>query len=227
MIRAALNIFGLIITWVAWLWLINQELSLSSAIGIAIGGVVAIIPVVLIGRFSLDRQPSVERADLVTIVLHYLVAILFGSAVIAATKFGLSSPTWTIPIPSWLGLVIMAVGGIFLLLVVLNLAVKGLGAPFAVAQTRLVAVEWMYAWTRNPMVLSGLAFLLGLGLWLQSALFLVWLIIVVCPVFFLFLKVYEERELEIRFGESYLEYKARTPMLIPRKPDDNPDGGAR
>ncbi|UCD40900.1 MAG: hypothetical protein JSV69_09920, partial [Chloroflexota bacterium] len=177
MIRAALNIFGLIITWVAWLWLINQELSLSSAIGIAIGGVVAIIPVVLIGRFSLDRQPSVERADLVTIVLHYLVAILFGSAVIAATKFGLSSPTWTIPIPSWLGLVIMAVGGIFLLLVVLNLAVKGLGAPFAVAQTRLVAVEWMYAWTRNPMVLSGLAFLLGLGLWLQSALFLVWLII--------------------------------------------------
>lgn len=121
----------------------------------------------------------------------------------------------------------MAVGGIFLLLVVLNLAVKGLGAPFAVAQTRLVAVEWMYAWTRNPMVLSGLAFLLGLGLWLQSALFLVWLIIVVCPVFFLFLKVYEERELEIRFGESYLEYKARTPMLFPRKPDDNPDGGAR
>jgi protein-S-isoprenylcysteine O-methyltransferase Ste14 len=30
--------------------------------------------------------------------------------------------------------------------------------------------------------------------------------------------VYEERELELRFGASYLEYKSRTPMLFPRKP---------
>jgi len=33
-----------------------------------------------------------------------------------------------------------------------------------------------------------------------------------------FLKAFEERELEIRFGASYLEYKARTPMLWPRRP---------
>lgn len=33
-----------------------------------------------------------------------------------------------------------------------------------------------------------------------------------------FVKVYEERELEIRFGASYLEYRARTPMLFPGKP---------
>jgi len=31
-------------------------------------------------------------------------------------------------------------------------------------------------------------------------------------------KVYEERELELRFGASYLEYKSKTPMLLPRKP---------
>lgn len=120
----------------------------------------------------------------------------------------------------------MAIGGISLLIVIINLAIKGLGAPFAVALTRLVAAEWMYAWTRNPMVLSALAFFVGLGLWLQSTLFLVWVIIVVCPVIFLFLRVYEEKELEIRFGEAYLEYKARTPMFFPRKPEDEPHGGA-
>ena len=27
-----------------------------------------------------------------------------------------------------------------------------------------------------------------------------------------------ERELEIRFGKAYLEYKARTPLLWPRRP---------
>lgn len=224
--RVSLNIPGLILTWIAWLWLIDQELSLVYSFAIAVGGVLAVIPVVFIGRRFLDHQPTIEQADMVTTILHYLVAIFFGSAVIAATKFGLSSPSWSIPIPSWLGLGLMIISGIFLSFVVLNLAIKGLGAPFAVALTRLVATEWMYAWTRNPMVLSALAFLVGLGLWLESTLFLVWAIIIVCPVFFLFLKVFEERELEIRFGEAYLEYKARTPMLLPKKPEDKANGGA-
>lgn len=224
--RVSLKILGLIITWIVWLWLIDQELRSGCAFSIAVGGILAIVPVVFVGRRLLDRQPTIERADLLTTFLHYLVAILFGSAVIAATKFGLSSPSWSIPIPSWLGLVLMTIAGITVLVVILNLAIKGLGAPFAVALTRIVASEWMYAWTRNPMILSALAFLVGLGLWLQSTLFLVWVIIVVCPVIFLFLKVYEERELEIRFGDAYLDYKVRTPMFFPRKPEDKPNGGA-
>ena len=224
--RVSLNILGIILTWSVWLWLIGQELELAYAFGIAVGGILVIIPVVFVGRRLLDRQPTIEQADMLTTILHYLLAIFFGSAVIAATKFGLSSPSWSISIPSWMGLVLMMIGGISILIVVLNLAIKGLGAPFAVALTRIVATEWMYAWTRNPMILSALAFLVGLGLWFQSTLFLVWVIIVVCPVFFLFLKVYEERELEIRFGEDYLKYKAGTPMFFPRKPGDKPNGGA-
>jgi protein-S-isoprenylcysteine O-methyltransferase Ste14 len=101
-----------------------------------------------------------------------------------------------------------------LVLVIFNLALKGLGAPFAIALTRVVATDWLYAWTRNPMVLSAFAFLLGLGLWLQSSLFILWLLIVVSPAFFIFLRVYEERELDIRFGDAYRAYKAQTPMLF-------------
>jgi protein-S-isoprenylcysteine O-methyltransferase Ste14 len=40
----------------------------------------------------------------------------------------------------------------------------------------------------------------------------------VTPALLIFIKVYEERELEIRFGDPYLAYKERTPMLIPCKP---------
>jgi protein-S-isoprenylcysteine O-methyltransferase Ste14 len=29
------------------------------------------------------------------------------------------------------------------------------------------------------------------------------------------LKIYEEKELELRFGESYLDYKRNTPFLLP------------
>jgi protein-S-isoprenylcysteine O-methyltransferase Ste14 len=92
-----------------------------------------------------------------------------------------------------------------------------LGAPFAIALSRKLTVDWLYAWTRNPMVLATLAFFLSLGIWFQSALFVLWVVILVAPALLVFVKVYEERELEIRFGASYLEYKSRTPMLFPRK----------
>jgi hypothetical protein len=39
-----------------------------------------------------------------------------------------------------------------------------------------------------------------------------------CTSIAFFVKVFEERELEFRFGASYLEYKFKTPMLFPRKP---------
>jgi protein-S-isoprenylcysteine O-methyltransferase Ste14 len=211
-----------VLTWSVWLWLVNQTLTLGAAFRIAVLGVLVIFPIVFLGRWLLDRQPSVERADLLTTIVHYLIAIFFGAALIAATKIGLGAPSWPIPLPPWLGLVLMFISGLAILFVIINLAIKGLGAPFAVAFTRSVATEWMYAWTRNPMVMSALAFLIGLGLWLQSALFLVWLLVVVSPAFFIYLKVFEERELEIRFGESYLEYKTKTPMFIPRKPQDDP-----
>jgi protein-S-isoprenylcysteine O-methyltransferase Ste14 len=101
---------------------------------------------------------------------------------------------------------------------VVNLALRGLGAPFAIALSRRLASDWMYAWTRNPMVLSLLAFLLSTGLWLRSLWFILWVLALPTPVMLAFLKWFEERELEIRFGQSYRDYSARTPMLWPRRP---------
>ena len=69
------------------------------------------------------------------------------------------------------------------------------------------------------MVLSALAFLIAVGLWLRSTLFVLWVIAVAIPAVLVFLKVYEERELEIRFGEAYREYREKTPMLWPRRPE--------
>jgi protein-S-isoprenylcysteine O-methyltransferase Ste14 len=151
-------------------------------------------------------------------LVHYLLAIFFGSAILAAIRIGQASPSWLIRLPSWMGISLMFLSGAIILLVVFNLALKGLGAPFGIALTRLVVSDWLYAWTRNPMVLSALAFLVGLGLWFQSGLFLVWVLVVVSPAILWFLKVYEERELEIRFGSAYLDYKSRTPMILPRRP---------
>jgi protein-S-isoprenylcysteine O-methyltransferase Ste14 len=121
-------------------------------------------------------------------------------------------------IPTEIGLVLVVVSSATTLVAVGTLAAKGLGAPFAIVLSSKLAVDWVYARTRNPMVLGTLALLLALGIWFRSALFVLWVLVLVAPALLVFVKVYEERELEIRFGASYLQYKSRTPMLFPRKP---------
>jgi protein-S-isoprenylcysteine O-methyltransferase Ste14 len=115
-------------------------------------------------------------------------------------------------------LALVIITGAAFLLTVINLALKGLGAPFFIALTQKLAADWLYAWTRNPMLLAALAFFLSMGIWFQSMLFVLWVLILLAPALLVFVKVYEERELEIRFGASYREYKSRTPMLLPRRP---------
>ena len=43
------------------------------------------------------------------------------------------------------------ISGLVCLLTVVNLALKGLGAPFFIQLSRRLSTDWMYAWSRNPM----------------------------------------------------------------------------
>jgi protein-S-isoprenylcysteine O-methyltransferase Ste14 len=209
---------GFALTLAVWWWVLQQQFGEILRLLIMVGGVLAMLPVVWAGRRVLDVHPTPDRAAWVTTVVHFSLMIPLGTAIIEAIRFGWVYPGWAIPLPRELGLAVMVVAGLVLLSTVINLALQGLGAPFAIALSRRLARSWLYAWTRNPMVLSGLVFLIGLGLWLRSTLFVLWAVGLVTPAMLVFLKVYEEKELEVRFGESYLEYRANTPMLWPRKP---------
>ena len=212
--RIALLVFSLFLWW----WAFNTPFSNVMNLSIIVGGLLLTFPLVWLGRKMLDRQPTTSRASWITTFVHYAILIPFGAAIIRAIITHQDWSGWTLPIPVEIGLLLVIVTGAAALLAVVNLALKGLGAPFAIALSRKLTVDWLYAWTRNPMVLATLAFFLSLGIWFQSALFVLWVVILVAPALLVFVKVYEERELEIRFGASYLEYKSRTPMLFPRKP---------
>lgn len=216
--RGWANLAGMLLCWTAWLGLADAQPSFWLDILIAIGGVLLIVPLVFIGRRLLDHQPTPIQAQRVTLVVHYVMAASFGCALISATRLGLQWLMLPLELPYWLGPGVMFLSGLVIVLVIVNLLLKGFGLPFAAALTRMLVTEWIYAWTRNPMILSALAFLVGLGIWLRSGLFLIWVLVVVSPAILVFLKVYEERELEIRFGETYREYKERTPMFWPRRP---------
>jgi protein-S-isoprenylcysteine O-methyltransferase Ste14 len=216
--RPSLRVLGFLLTLAVLRWVQVCAWDREVSFVIILGGPLLVLPIARVGRLMLDAHATRERAAWVAMPVHYAIMISLGSALIEALKRGESWSGWRIPLPPELGWALTVATGIAVLLTVANLALRGLGAPFAIALSRRLATDWMYAWTRNPMVLSLLAFLLSVGLWLRSLGFVLWVLAFVGPVMLAFLKWFEERELEIRFGPSYLDYRARTPMLFPRRP---------
>ena len=211
-----LRILGFVATLAVWNLVLNTEHRFR--ILIATACTFAVYPTVWISRKVLDRHPTNERCVWLTSVLHIILMMLFGIAVVESVQTYLRSPEWSVPVPREIGTTLLVVTSVLTILTVLNLALSGLGAPFALALSKRLASRWMYAWTRNPMVLGTLACLCSAAIYLQSLQFLLWVLVVVSPAWLIFLRVYEERELEIRFGKPYLEYKAATPFFWPRKP---------
>lgn len=214
LIRSAL----LVLTWLLWVWMLERPLSNIQNLSAIVGGVLLVFPVVWVGRKMLDKRPTMGRAIWLTTFVHFGLGLLFGISIIRAVTTHQDWSGWMLPVPSEIGVALVIITGTACLVTVVTLALKGIGAPFFIVLTRKLAADWLYAWTRNPMVLAALAFLLALGIWFQSTLFVFWVLFLFTPALLFFVKVYEERELEIRFGASYLEYKSRTPMLFPGRP---------
>jgi protein-S-isoprenylcysteine O-methyltransferase Ste14 len=226
-LRRIVSILGLAGALVIWIRTLDRA-PIPLPTGPTVLIVVTLLPIlpIFLGRWFLDRDPTAQRAAWASTFVHYAVAIPIGAAAILAFFAALEWPCSyemrtdlpCLTTQTAVGSLLVAVTGLAGLLTVVNLAVRGLGAPFAIALTKRLATDRFYAWTRNPMVLASLAFLASLGLRLGSWWFIGWALLLVGPVMVLFLKVYEERELEIRFGEPYLAYRRRTPFLIPRVP---------
>jgi len=117
-------------------------------------------------------------------------------------------------INSLVGLLFIIVGWLFA-----NWTVKvqfslGRGTPIPLMATQKLIIKAPYTYCRNPMTLGTTVFYLGIAIWLGSLSALG--LGLIYPVGILvYIKLIEEEELEERFGSEYLEYKKRTPFLIP------------
>ncbi len=178
-------------------------------------GTVALVPALaIVGRWLLDRDPTAERAALLTVPIHYAEMILLGCALVVAYRFTQAHPVAYVAFPRSISSPLLKVLGVFAALTVLNLAIRGLGLPFAAVLSKRLASDWLYARSRNPMLLSTLLFFIVGAVWLQSLHAILWAILWLSPAWVLYVRLYEERELELRFGESYLRYKAQTPFFF-------------
>jgi protein-S-isoprenylcysteine O-methyltransferase Ste14 len=112
--------------------------------------------------------------------------------------------------------IVLAIPGLYFLGVT-NKLLRSLGSGTnAFILTKRIVNDNIYKRTRNPMSLG--FYLCALALAFASASTFVLLVVSLglIPSHVFFLKFFEEVELELRFGDSYLEYKKTTPFLIPR-----------
>jgi protein-S-isoprenylcysteine O-methyltransferase Ste14 len=205
-----------LLAFICFMFSLAAETRLSSVanLSVIVVGVLLTFPVVWLARKALDRHQTTGYVVWTTTLVHVALSLTLGVPVVRALTTHRDWPGWVLPVPKGIGLAMVIVTGAACLLVVTNLAWKGLGAP-GIALSLKLASDWFYAWTRNPMALAAFAFFVSLGIWFQSVLFVLWILILFAPVVLFFIRVNEERELEIRFGEAYRRYRASTPFLWP------------
>jgi protein-S-isoprenylcysteine O-methyltransferase Ste14 len=210
---------GLAVTVACWLWARGGRRSDTWNMAIVWCAPLFAYPIALPGRKALNARPAIARAEWANVPVHYAMMMALGAGIFPSIRLVSKWPGVALPVPRELGLVLVILTGIATFMTMVNLAFRGLGAPFAAKLSSRLATDWMFGWTRNPMLLGTLALLLTMGLWYRPVWLLLWAAVSVSPGWVFFVRVYEQRELEIRFASAYREYRGRTPFLWPRKPE--------
>jgi len=189
----------------------------------AFGVVAFVIGTIGLGA-AIRRSADVRKARNVSRISHGLfwVALVIPGGV-GLVHPGLSAYDRLLGMPGLPAPPVWRVPGAILLLVGLTLMVtsnrflfqKGRGAA-AFVLTRQLVIEGIYRRTRNPMSLGFYAACAGAGMVAGSLTVTLGVLLVLVPAHVANLKLFEERELELRYGEPYLDYKRRVPFLFPR-----------
>ncbi|HEY3312270.1 MAG TPA: methyltransferase [Anaerolineales bacterium] len=181
-----------------------------------------IVGVVILGRW-LRKYPSKENAEKSSRIIHFLFFAGLGTPLLISIFYpGLThldeliglDPLPLKPIFLIIG-IILALPGLYLLDIT-NKLVRALGGGAnAFRLTKQIVGTDIYRYTRNPMSLGYYLFALSMGFMSGSTLLTLYVLLGLIPAHLFFLKFFEELELALRFGESYKEYKQKTPFLIP------------
>jgi protein-S-isoprenylcysteine O-methyltransferase Ste14 len=118
------------------------------------------------------------------------------------------------------GLILILTGLIIMTICISSFIRIGKGTLAPWSPTKKLVIKGLYKYVRNPMILGVLITLIGEAFALRSLNILIWAasFFVINTLYFI---VYEEPNLESRFGEEYRQYKKRVNMWIPRlKPYD-------
>ena len=183
----------------------------------------------------LRRYPSAANAVNTSRFMHALFfAGLVLPALIAMFRPGLAHIDELLglpPLPAriiFLALgIVLALPGLYLMAITNKLLrARGSGTN-AFRLTKRIVADDIYERTRNPMSLGFYLLALAAGFVSGSTGVTLIALLGLIPAHLFFLRYFEELELELRFGASYVDYKNRVPFLLPRfgRPSSQPPQG--
>ena len=91
----------------------------------------------------------------------------------------------------------------------------GRGTPVPIMATQQLIIQKPYSYCRNPMALGAIVAYLGIAILIGSISAVV-VVLTLAVLLLVYIEFLEEKEMELRFGEAYQEYRKRTPFIIPR-----------
>lgn len=149
------------------------------------------------------------------IVLFWILlpGILFGSGFLLDRGLAAELPLPSICVP--IGIAVVIVAAVMLVTAIVQFRRFGRELPISALPPDTLIQKGLFAAWRHPVYLFFFLLMVGAALVLRSG----GLIFIILPVFALLIGVYitvEERVLIKRFGQSYIGYRERTPLLIPR-----------
>lgn len=191
---------------------------------LALAGLLIFTLGVWIAGLWLRQHPSKVNAEKSSRVMHFLFFAGLGTPFLVMLFYpGLSHLDELIGLnslplkPMFLTVgIVLAIPGLYLL-GISNRLVRALGGGAnAFRLTKRIVEQDIYKRTRNPMSLGYYLFCLSIGFVSGSTFLTLGVLLGLIPAHIFFLKFFEELELELRFGESYKEYKQNVPFLLPK-----------
>ena len=113
-----------------------------------------------------------------------------------------------------IGVLAIIIGGIvaiWTIVIQINLAS---GTPFPMLPTKKLLIVGPFKYCRNPMTLGTIIAYAGIAILIGSCTALI-VVAIFAVMLICYLKIIEEKELRMRFGSEYIEYKKKTPFIIP------------
>lgn len=117
-----------------------------------------------------------------------------------------------------LGIAVILLGIFFLLWSVSTFWRIGGGTPVPVASPVRLVTEGPFRYTRNPIKLGAVLFYCGAGTIVDTLVSGMVMLFIAVALGTLYHKSIEEKELRMRFGREYEDYRQRTSFLIPLPP---------
>ena len=116
-----------------------------------------------------------------------------------------------------IGGLLVTLGAIFGLWSIIRQMTQAQGTPIPVMATQKLLINGIFKYSRNPMLFGTFCAYLGVAILVGSISSMV-AVILFTLLIIAYIKFIEEKELELRFGQEYLDYKTSTPFFFPGLP---------